>query len=173
MAIVSSNANNWGAFPRGAPSGTNFICLRPQWMAHMHGIMSRVGNAGAWPSTGFLGLTFGLALANHFGARVSVYGFGACPACNKYHDCDASNSSLDAHNFEPERLGVDSYHPFACEAAVRREWAARGLLSLHEPACDHLPPLQPRPAPTAAQKALGTLRDTATVMRRSVVGTAF
>mgnify|MGYP001491991460 CR=1 FL=1 len=34
-----------------------------------------------WPSTGFLALCVGLAVARHFGARVTAYGFGACEPC--------------------------------------------------------------------------------------------
>lgn len=48
---------------------------------------------GAWPSTGFLAIAFAVSLGRRFSARVSVYGFGACVPCNKYFDCDGSNSS--------------------------------------------------------------------------------
>ena len=74
------------------------------------GIMSRVGQAGSWPSTGFLAMTFGIALAQHFGARATVYGFGACVPCNRYFACESSGGQGG-----PEAEGGNGYHPFGYE----------------------------------------------------------
>ena len=69
--------------------------------------------AGVWPSTGFLAIAVGLSVAQHISASVSVYGYGACSACNKYDDCDGSNSS-DIGSINEERLGLNGCESGPC-----------------------------------------------------------
>lgn len=90
----------------------------------------------SWPSTGFLAIVLAVAVGRHIGANVSVYGFGACSTCNKFYDCDGSNSSaFGTADWLAELEGVDSFHPFATEALVRQQWAEKGMISLHEDPC--------------------------------------
>ena len=77
----------------------------------MQGCHAGLGDRGAWPSTGHLALCVGLAVAGRLGARLSAYGFGACPPCNRYFDCDGSNAT-DTGARGPESQGTDAYHPF-------------------------------------------------------------
>ena len=100
-----------------------------------------------WPSTGFLALCIGLAVARHLGARLTAFGFGACEPCGKYCDCDGSNATrgrqlglaTEAEARANEAAGNDGIHPFATEAKVRARWAADGHITLVEPTCDGYP----------------------------------
>ena len=92
VALVTNPTRNRGRLPSVA-TGVRAAYLEADWMGKQHTALRSWGFAGSWPSTGWFAVTFGLALGRHFGANVSVYGFGACVKCNKYNDCDGSNSS--------------------------------------------------------------------------------
>lgn len=107
------------------------------WMEDAHRILEY---NSVWPSTGFFALAFGLAMGQHIGARVSVYGFGKCNECGRYNDCDGSNSSdHDEAAHVQERDGHNGYHPFATERDVRRFWESAGAIYLREDSCDGYP----------------------------------
>ena len=57
----------------------------------MKGVHASLNWAEHWPSTGFHAIAVAVAVAQHYGARVSVFGFGKCVPCNKYFDCDGSS----------------------------------------------------------------------------------
>lgn len=92
----------------------------------------------ATASTGFLGLTVGLAVARHPNATLSVSGLRRLPALpRKYYDCDGSNTTMFKGDGEAERLGQNGYyHPFDSEAMVRKMWSETIILTLHEPSCE-------------------------------------
>ena len=92
-----------------------------------------------YPSTGFVAIAMAVALAHHMGgAPVYVIGFGACLPCNKYYDCDGSNSSTVGSS-ATERTGEDGGHPFGTEALVRKQWYAANLINLKETSCTGFP----------------------------------
>ena len=83
MAIVTTNNIQKGV--RRSWAGNNAaVVVNTSFMEKVHGALAFERH---WPSTGFLALVIGLAVGRHIGARVSVYGFGACVPCNKYFDC--------------------------------------------------------------------------------------
>lgn len=87
--VTSNNGGGVGAIPWEASQAPH-IAVQPGFMDRA---FTTVGRRGTWPSTGFLAIAFGLAVARYLNARISVYGFGACSRCNKYFDCDGSNST--------------------------------------------------------------------------------
>ena len=107
-------------------SGNN-TSVQAVWMQEVHNMLQRfveltgaTGLAGEfWPSTGFLALAVALAVGKNIGAAVGVYGFGRCDSCVKYDDCDGRNTSRKGLATE-ERLGLNGYHPFGIEAALRQ-----------------------------------------------------
>ena len=89
--------------------------VRGMWMQQVHDGLNAFAarhhmQGGVWPSTGFLAIAVSIAVGQRIGASVSVYGFGACPACNKYDDCDGSNTT-DKGNLEAERDGRNGETP--------------------------------------------------------------
>lgn len=90
--------------------------IRSEWMASVHEKVlkqeaKKHGDyAGEWASTGFLAIAIALAVGQHIDASVSVYGFGSCFGCNKYDDCDGTNTT-DKGSVHAERLGLNAYHP--------------------------------------------------------------
>ena len=99
LAVVTSPGQKLGH--RSSAGNNTAVILTHEFMAKSHKLL---GYAGMWPSTGFLALMAGLAVAQHLNARLSVYGFGACSPCNKYFDCDGSNST-DKGSQDSERRG--------------------------------------------------------------------
>ena len=91
MAVVTNNGGRAGHRSWGGNNPS--VVISNDFMQAAHGSL---GWAGRWPSTGFLALAVGLAVAQHIGARYSVYGFGACSPCNKYFDCERAPS--DPHS---------------------------------------------------------------------------
>ena len=71
MAIVSSNGYSRGSLPWEAHSAARAY-LSPDWMKKQHNNLKQAGAGGSWPSTGWLALTFGVALGRHFNARISI-----------------------------------------------------------------------------------------------------
>ena len=94
--------------------------LSHRWISNLH--QAVLSGAASWPTTGFIALALALALRSS-GKRVSVYGFGACRGCGKYYECQTKGE-------------LTGYHPFEMEAKVRRRWADKALIHLHEPACE-------------------------------------
>jgi hypothetical protein len=91
-----------------------------------------------YPSTGFVAISMAVALAHHLGGHpVWVGGFGACLQCNKYYDCDGSNSSGTVK--ASEAGGFNGDHPFGTEAIVRKQWYDANLIYLKEPSCTGFP----------------------------------
>ena len=72
------------------------------------------------------------------GAPVYVIGFGACLPCNKYYDCDGSNSSGKVDAFEAGGSDGD-VHAFGTEAIVRFQWHSVNLINLNEESCTGFP----------------------------------
>jgi len=95
------------------------------------------------PSTGFVAIAMAVAMAQaaapgHRYVPPSLYGFGACPTCAIYYDCDEADGHYRrarAHSFL-EAQGLDGLHPFGAEAQVRANWARQGVIRLVEPRCD-------------------------------------
>ena len=116
---------------------------------------SPLAAGSAFPSTGFQALSLALAMAQLVGGRPpTVFGYGACPPCYKYYDCDGSNASRrsDLAAFGIEGQGRNGFHPFAQEHLVRSSWHRAGVIELHEPSCDGFKqryafPPPPRPPP--------------------------
>ena len=132
--------------------------LTAEWMSEVHEaaklIASDTGTtAGKWPSTGFLALAMALAVGDYIGAQVSVYGYGACTLCNKYSDCDGSNSTEPVNGDEARGTQTKtSYHPFGVEAEMRRQLADAGAITLREDSCADFPHYLPLPSPPPPQQ---------------------
>ena len=62
-------------------------------------------------------------------AQVTVYGYGKCARCNKYDDCDGSNTTRKGSRND-ERLGLDGYHPFDTESKMMAFWAKTSQILL-------------------------------------------
>jgi hypothetical protein len=91
-----------------------------------------------FPSTGFVAISMAVALARHLGGQPPlVVGFGACLECNKYYDCDGSNSTGSVK--ASEAGGFDQDHPFGTEAIVRSQWHSVNLIYLREESCTGFP----------------------------------
>ena len=85
--------------------------IQAHWMAEVNENVNHMAREhaqppGDWPSTPFLALCVALAVAQHTGAAVSVFGFGKCLGCNRYDDCDGSNAT-DKSSFTEERKGLN------------------------------------------------------------------
>ncbi|KAL1511410.1 hypothetical protein AB1Y20_006210 [Prymnesium parvum] len=119
-----------GSFvPRGKWAG-----IRAQWARYLHQQANFLNLAGDAPSTGFIGVAAAVAISYEVGVRVAVYGYGPCPACGKYYDCDGSNSSHTA-NRNAEAVGITSYHPFDVELRVLERWHNEGVIDLIKEDC--------------------------------------
>ena len=93
--------------------------IRSEWMERARDVLKHEPTAPRmfiWPSTGFLAIAISLAVGQHIGASISVYGFGGCHGCNKYDDCDGSNTTAKG-SVEAERDGLNAYHPWAQPAS--------------------------------------------------------
>ena len=142
---VSPQASDLRAAQRAGADGG--VLISWDFMLAAQAAVRDASTGSSWPSTGFLALCVGLAVARHLGARVTAYGFGACEPCGKYCDCDGSNATrrralghaTEAEARASEAAGSDGIHPFATEAAVRARWAADGHIALVEPTCDGFP----------------------------------
>jgi len=74
---------------------------------------------------------------------VRVFGFGGCAPCTKYYHCatplfGGPKASLFKDDYVKEAQGANGHHPFAVEAAVRREWHDAGYIELFEDSCREL-----------------------------------
>jgi len=108
--------------------------IRAQWARYLHQQANFLNLAGDAPSTGFIGVAAAVAISYEVGVRVAVYGYGPCPACGKYYDCDGSNSSHTA-NRNAEAVGITSYHPFDVELRVLERWHNEGVIDLIKEDC--------------------------------------
>lgn len=91
------------------------------------------------PSSGFQALAVALSITRFVGSQPpSVFGFGKCPQCTRFFDCDGSNTSgFSLILLEQEGTGKDGYHPFGVEHEVRRTWLGSGALErVIEPECN-------------------------------------
>ena len=115
------------------------------------------------PSTGMRSIALAIALASRTSgaAPPAVYGFGACPPCNKYYACEGwdheetygvasglttvptptlfavfTDTGDVCTDWAPGLDGGDSSHAFGEEALVRRMWKLQGLITLVEEHCN-------------------------------------
>ena len=100
------------------------------WHWQLHANL--LDSAAKWPSTGFVALALAVAVAQHVGAPPpSVYGFGVCPPCGKYYDCNPTSADDRA-----EKSGSEVWHPFLHMKAVRTAWQRQGAIRHMEPSCN-------------------------------------
>ena len=88
LAVVSHNLRGGtGKLPYGV--SVDHATLDSGWMETQRRTLEEASSEEwlqGWPSTGWFALSFGIALAGHYNANVSAFGFGACPSCRKYDD---------------------------------------------------------------------------------------
>lgn len=124
--------------PAPESNGTRAFLVSNAWTTDIR--RSALDDRG-WPSTGFQAVAFAIAMTREVGAPPpAVFGFGACEACNKYYDCDGSNTTdltrgtwidpANRYTVGNESMGTDGYHPFESEHLRLALWAKAGIIAL-------------------------------------------
>ena len=108
------------------------VFVEPEWQEWLHRQVDP--GVGSMVSAGFASVAVAIALAQLVGARPpTVYGFGSCPSCAKYYECN----HVDKDGVLGEAFGLSANHAFGTEHDILHDtWHEMGAINFVEEPCE-------------------------------------